>query len=222
MSRFVLIPGAGGSAWYWSRVLPLLHDAGAGAVAVDLPGDDDKAGLDAYVDLVCEAARGDDDVVLVTQSLGGFTAPLVAQRMSVRAIVFVNAMIPSPGELVGDWWADTGSGAARIAAADAGGYSPEFDVFTYFLHDVDPDIAAEGEAYQRPEADAVFDSVCDFAEWPDVPIHVVAGADDRFFPLEFQRRVARERLAVELDVLPGGHLIALSQPDALADYLLAV
>jgi pimeloyl-ACP methyl ester carboxylesterase len=53
-----------------------------------------------------------------------------------------------------------------------------------------------------------------------VPIRVVAGADDRLFPAEFQRRVARERLGVEADVLPGGHLIALAHPDPLASYLL--
>jgi pimeloyl-ACP methyl ester carboxylesterase len=52
------------------------------------------------------------------------------------------------------------------------------------------------------------------------PTRVAAGADDRFFPVEFQRRVARERLGLRADVLPGGHLNALSQPRALADYLL--
>jgi pimeloyl-ACP methyl ester carboxylesterase len=49
---------------------------------------------------------------------------------------------------------------------------------------------------------------------------VVAGADDRFFPVEFQRRMARDHLGVEADVLPGGHLIALAQPASLARYLL--
>jgi len=171
---------------------------------------------------VSGAADGSDEVVLVAQSLGGCTAALAAQRVPVRAIVFVNAMIPKPGEVVGDWWAATDAGPARVAAAAEHGYSAEFDVFTYFLHDVDPDIAAEGEQYQRPETDAVFESVRDFASWPNVPIHAVAGADDRFFPVEFQRRVARDRLGVEADVLPGGHLIALSQPRVLADYLLAV
>ncbi len=48
MSRFVLIPGAGGSAWYWHRVVPLLQHAGHEAVAVDLPGDDPGAGLPEY------------------------------------------------------------------------------------------------------------------------------------------------------------------------------
>jgi pimeloyl-ACP methyl ester carboxylesterase len=48
------------------------------------------------------------------------------------------------------------------------------------------------------------------------PIHVVAGRDDRFFPLELQQRIARERLGVDPVIVPGGHLAALSHPDDLA------
>jgi hypothetical protein len=87
---FVLIPGAGGVAWYWHRVVPLLREAGHGAIAVDLPGDDERA------------------------------------------------------------------------------------------------------AHERPEAEIVFGERCDFDTWPAVPIHVIASRDDRFFPIDFQRRVARE------------------------------
>jgi len=47
MASFILIPGAGGSAFYWHRVVPLLEAAGHEAIAVDLPGDDERAGLDA-------------------------------------------------------------------------------------------------------------------------------------------------------------------------------
>ena len=55
----------------------------------------------------------------------------------------------------------------------------------------------------------------------DLALARIAGAGDRFFPADFQRRVAGERLGIEADVLPGGHLIALSQPAALAAYLLS-
>ena len=222
MSTYVLVPGAGGDSWYWSYVARMLTDAGHQVTAVDLPGSDETAGLPEYVDLVGAATRDRDDVVLVAQSLGGFTAPLAALREPVRAIVLVNAMIPAPGEKVGDWWDATGWAEARSAAAVRGGYPVEFDLATYFLHDVDPEVAAASARYQRPEGDAVFESVCDFPSWPDVPLRVVAGADDRFFPVEFQQRLARERLGVDADVLPGGHLIALSQPRALADHLLGV
>jgi pimeloyl-ACP methyl ester carboxylesterase len=220
MMTYLLIPGAGGAAWYWHRVAPLLEKAGHQAIAVDLPGDDERAGLAEYAGLVTQAAADHDDVVLVAQSLGGFTAPLAASRLPLRALVLVNAMIPVPGETPGAWWEDTGWEQARIAAAERGGYPTEFDLSSYFLHDVPPEVAASGADEQRPEVAAAFGSVCDFAAWPAVPIRVLAGADDRFFPAEFQRRVARDRLGLEADVRPGGHLIALSQPEGLTEYLL--
>src|SRR5215471_6201590 len=208
---FVLIPGAGGTAWYWHRVVPLLRQAGHEAIA---------AGLPEYADLVTGAIGGRGNVVLVAQSLGGFTAPLVAAKVPVASLVFVNAMIPRPGETPGAWWDGTGWAGARVAAAEQGGYGTEFDLAVYFLHDVPPEVAAAGEPYQRPEADVVFGSACDFTAWPPVPIRAVAGAGDRFFPAGFQRALARDRLDIEADVLPGGHLIALAQPDSLASYLL--
>jgi pimeloyl-ACP methyl ester carboxylesterase len=222
VSTYVLVPGAGGAAWYWHRVVPLLREAGHEAIAVDLPGDDERAGLPEYTRQVVSVIGERDDVVLVAQSLGGFTAPLVAATVPVRALVLVNAMIPAPGETPGEWWASTGSLQARTAAAARGGYGTEFDEVVYFLHDVPPEVAASGLPYQRPEAAAVFGSVCAFEAWPSVPIRVVAGADDRFFPAEFQRTVARDRLGLAADVLPGGHLIALAHPDRLATYLLGV
>ena len=216
----MLIPGAGGVAWYWSRVVSLLQRAGHEAVAVDLPGDDENAGLPEYARLVLEAIGGRRDVVLVAQSLGGFTAPLVCERASVGGIVLVNAMIPVPGETPGAWWENTGWAAAQQSAAQAHGYSAEFDTDTYFLHDVPPEVAAEGAPYQRPEANAVFESACDFTDWPRIPTRVLAGEADRFFPLDFQRRIARGRLGMEPDVVPGGHLLALANPDGVANYLL--
>jgi pimeloyl-ACP methyl ester carboxylesterase len=219
VTTFVLIPGAGGAAWYWHRVVALLQDEGHEAIAVDLPGDDEFAGLPEYTREVMNAIGDRVDVVIVAQSLGGFTAPLVAAKVPVHALVLVNAMIPLPGETPGAWWDNTGSLHAREVAAQQGGYGTEFDPATYFLHDVPPELAAEGEPHQRPEADAVFGSVCSFEAWPSVPIRVVVGADDRFFPPEFQRTLARDRLGVQADVLPGGHLIALARPLELAEYL---
>jgi pimeloyl-ACP methyl ester carboxylesterase len=221
VSTFVLIPGAGGVAWYWHRVVPLLRAAGHDAVAVDLPGDDETAGLSVYADRVVEAIGTRTDVVLVAQSLGGFTAPLVCARIPVPRLVLVNAMIPVPGETAGAWWDNTGATAARIAAAERDGYTTKFDLYTYFLHDVPPEIAVQGEPHQRPEADSIFAAPCRFEAWPNIPIHVVAGSDDRFFPIEFQRRVARDRLDAQLDAIPGGHLVALSNPRGLVERLLA-
>jgi pimeloyl-ACP methyl ester carboxylesterase len=221
MASFVLVPGAGGVAWYWHRVVPLLERAGHDALPVELPGDDKKAGLDAYVDIVLRTIGGRSDVVLVAQSLAGFTAPQVCARAPVQRLVFINAMIPNPGETAGAWGTNTGSNEARTSAAKRRGYSPEFDLATYFLHDVPEDVQRDGESKQRDEADTIFEQPCRFKRWPEVPIHILVGADDRLFPADFQARVARERLHKDVDVIPGGHLVALSNPDGVAERLLA-
>ena len=52
---------------------------------------------------------------------------------------------------------------------------------------------------------------------------MVLGAGDRFFPLEFQRRLVAERLGEPtLHVIPGGHLLPLANPVGLAETLAAI
>jgi pimeloyl-ACP methyl ester carboxylesterase len=220
MASFVLVPGAGGMAWYWHRVVPLIRAAEQEAIAVDLPGDDRHSGLGAYTDVVLGAIGDRSDVILVAQSLAGFTAPLVCARVPVRMIVFVNAMVPRPGETAGAWWDATGAAEARKEAAARSGYGTEFDVATYFLHDVPSDVLRSGPEAPREEAEIVFREPCPFERWPDIPMHVLAGRDDRFFPIEFQRRVARERLGREVEEIAGGHLVALSNAEGLSERLL--
>lgn len=222
VSTFVLIPGAGGAAWYWHRVVPLLEEAGHEAIALDLPGDDERKGIHAYADIVA-GALGTRPGVLVAQSLGGFTAALVAPRVAVERIVFVNAMIPLPGETAGAYWENTRSEEARTDAARRHGYPVEFDLATYFLHDVPEQVAKAGAEHERPEAEIALAEPASFERWPEVPILVVIGKDDRFFPPGFQARVARERLGqnVRIAEIPGGHLVALSRPRELAALLIS-
>ena len=188
------------------------------AFAVDLAARG-RTGLPAYADAVLDAVNGRTDVALVAQSMGAFTAPLVWQRAPTRLVVFVNAMIPQPGETPGEWWDNVGSEQARRAAAVCQGYSVEFDLTTYFMHDVPEHLVAEMQARAGAQLDERFDDVCTFDAWPQIPIHAVAGRDDRFFPLELQQRVARERLGVAPLIVPGGHLAALSHPEELAGAL---
>jgi pimeloyl-ACP methyl ester carboxylesterase len=51
MATYVLIHGAADSAWYWHLVEPELRKRGHDVVAVDLPCDDDSAGLADYADI---------------------------------------------------------------------------------------------------------------------------------------------------------------------------
>src|SRR4029077_15916108 len=85
-----------------------------------------------------------------------------------------------------------------------------------FLHDVDPEVAAANEQYSGAPGSGMFSEPWPLDAWPDVPTRVLIPRDDRLFPLEFQRRVARERLGLEVDEMPGGHLPMLSRPAELA------
>jgi pimeloyl-ACP methyl ester carboxylesterase len=215
-----LIPGAGGHAAYWNRLVPELETSGYRAVAVDIEEDDPSLDLDGFAAIV-EAAMGDyADVILVAQSLGGFTAPMI--RKPARMIVLLNAMIPRSGESPNEWWDNTGSGSARREADLAAGRDPEFDFERHFLHDLPDDARAELlSADAREPSAAAMAQPCVFARWPAVPTKVLIGRDDRFFPAAFQRRVAKDRLGLDADEIPGGHLVALSNPSGLADMLVA-
>jgi pimeloyl-ACP methyl ester carboxylesterase len=221
MATYVLIPGAGGSAWYWHRVVPLLSRRGHDVVAPDLPAADDSAGLREYADTVVEAIGDRTGLILVAQSMGGFTAPLVCERVPVDLLVMLNAMVPAPGESPGEWWENTGHEQARAEdAARRGGTSTEFDPLEDFFHDVPPDVTAEAMKQGEPaQSETPFAQAWPLEQWPDVPTKFLQGRDDRFFPLEFQRRVARERLGIAIDEMPGGHLLALSRPDELVERL---
>ena len=210
------IPGAGGQGWLWHLVVADLRDRGFDAFAIDLPAADQTCGLPAYADTVVEAIADRTDVTLVAQSMGGFTAPLVWQRVPTRGVVFVNAMIPLPGETAGEWWGAVGSHEALVAAAHERGYTTEFDDDVYFNHDVPADLVEYMNEHPSPETDTIFGDVCEFTAFPDA-VTVIAGRDDRLFPLDLQRRVARDRVGVEPVVVPGGHLAALSHPKEMAD-----
>ena len=207
MATFVLLHGAGSDSWYWHLVDPELRARGHDVVAVDLPCDDDSAGLAEYADAVVRAAGDRRDLVLVAQSLAGFVAPLVCERVPVRLMVLVAAMVPAPGESPGDWWANTGH------------QFPTDDMDRVFLHDVPPEVADEARRRGKHQSGTPFERPWPLERWPDVPTRFLLCRDDRFFPADFQRRVVSDRLGVVADEMDGGHLPALARPKELAERL---
>ena len=223
MVTYVLIHGAGGDSWYWHRVTPLLAALGHDVIAVDLPCDDDRAGLSEYADCVVDAVDHHADVdrpadvdvpingrgvILVAQSMGGFTAPLVTDRLDVSLIVLLAAMVPRVGESPGEWWTNTGHV-----------FPDPFDPEQVFAHDLPPDVAADLATRVRRQSDTPFEKPWPLATWPDVPTRFLLCRDDRFFPAPFLRRVVVERLGIAPDEMDGGHLPALARPAELVERL---
>ncbi|MCV7180876.1 alpha/beta fold hydrolase [Mycolicibacterium murale] len=221
----LLLPGAGGRAWYWHRVVPLLLDAGHPAIAVDLPAADDAAGLADYTDVAVGAgAQLGAPVTVVAQSLGAFVAAQVAVRLAAARIVLLNPMVPAPAESAEQWGENTGSASARATHLARIGLSrTEFDMVEDFFHDVPTEVREEALAQpEPPQSSTPFREPWPLPAWPDIPTTVLCGRDDRLFPLDFQRAVVRDRLGLDVTVVPGGHLNALSRPADITRALLEV
>jgi Alpha/beta hydrolase family len=211
MATFAFIHGAGDVGWYWHLVQRELRLRGHESVAPDLPCEDESAGLAEYADTVVDAipARDRQDLVVVAQSFGGFTAPLVAGRIPVSAVVLVTGMIPAPGEAPNDWVVNTGFDQVMRE-------HPEQDLF---YHDVPRDLADQARSRARGQSGTPGQRPWPLGAWPDVPTRFILCTEDRFFPPSFMGRVVADRLGITPDEIASGHCPALSRPGELAEML---
>ncbi len=129
MANFVLVHGAWHGGWCWQRVTQALAAGGHRVNAVTLTGLGERAHLlspaitlETHIADVMNAIDADelDDVVLAVHSYAGMLGTAVADRMPrrLRHLVYVDAVVPAPGES----WSSTHAAAtreARLAAAKA-------------------------------------------------------------------------------------------------------
>jgi pimeloyl-ACP methyl ester carboxylesterase len=227
---FLLVHGAWHSAACWRPLVDELERRGEVAVAVDLPADDPAATLEDYAEAaVAAVAHLDEPVIVVGHSLGGITIPLVAERRPVAGLVFVAAVLASPGELptaamVDDAFSE-GYGelsAADLVADDDGATSWRRDgAVAAFYHDLDGALLDEAVAGLRRQFFGPVTAPWPLAAYPDVPMRYIACTDDRILDPGWQLRTTREVLGIEADLLHCSHSPMLSVPEAMADLLLA-
>ncbi len=129
MANFVLVHGAWHGGWCWRRVTQALAAQGHRVHAVTLTGVGERAHLlastitlETHIADVVGTIEAEElrDVVLAVHSYGGMLGTAVADRMGsrLRHLVYVDAVVPRPGES----WGSTHASAtreARLAAAQA-------------------------------------------------------------------------------------------------------
>jgi len=217
VTTFLLVPGGGCDPSYWRFVVRELAVRGHRGVAVDLPCADDSADLNVYADVVAAQPHDDGEPpVVVAHSFGGFTGALACPRVGAAELIYVSAMVPRPGECPGDWWSATGCVAAQREAAAAGGYDID-DAVALYYNGVDP--AVVGEEIERAQSETPSLKPWPAEALPQLPTRFILFRDDRFFPERFMRGVVADRLGIEPEVMPGGHMAMLSHPVELVDLL---
>jgi len=133
MANFVLVHGAWHGGWCWRRVVQALAAAGHRAHAVTLTGVGERAHLmspaitlETHITDVSNAIEAEevDDVVLAVHSYAGMIGTAVADRMRgrLRHLVYVDAVVPKPGES----WSSTQPVATREARLAAAQASPDY------------------------------------------------------------------------------------------------
>jgi pimeloyl-ACP methyl ester carboxylesterase len=206
MATIALIPGGGDSPLSWEPVVARLRALGHAPVAIDLPAADPQAGWVQYAEAVVRAVRGASDVCVVGHSLGGFTAPLVCERMPVRRLILLAAMIPKPGALASNYWGDCGY------------VDGQFDEEAFY-HDLSPEARALAKRAERDQSDTPMQQPSPLQRWPDVPTNYLLGENDRVFTAATSRRIVSERLGIVADEIEAGHCMHLARPDELAQRL---
>jgi pimeloyl-ACP methyl ester carboxylesterase len=133
MADFVLVHGAWHGAWCWQRVVSALSAAGHRAHAVTLTGLGERVHLmsplitlETHIADVANTLEAQelDGVVLAVHSYAGMIGTALADRMPgrIRHLVYVDAVVPRPGES----WGSTHASATREARLAAAQASPDY------------------------------------------------------------------------------------------------
>lgn len=168
MANFVLVHGAWHGGWCWQRVVARLAAAGHRVHAPTLTGVGERAHLlssaitlETHVADVRGVIEAEElqDVVLAVHSYAGMLGTAIADRMGerLRHLVYVDAVVPRPGESWSSTHART-TREARLAAAaaspdhafavpDAGGYGLQGEDLAWVQRRMTPH---PGHTYEAP------------------------------------------------------------------------
>ena len=224
----VLVHGAWADSSSWDGVIDRLRQAGYPVVAAADP----LEGLDqdsAAVASLLRSIKG--PIILVGHSYGGAVITnAAAGNPNVKALVYVAAFAPDKGESVGSLIAMPV--AHPIAALPLVSYpvvnangTTDTDFIIdpaqfrqVFAGDVNPTLAADMAATQRPAASGAVTEATTQAAWHTIPSWYLVAKQDHAIAPDLERFMAARANAhtVEAD---GSHSIMVSHPDTVAELI---
>jgi alpha/beta hydrolase family protein len=157
----------------------------------------------------------------VGHSLGGLTIPLVEAGHHV----YLCALVPVWGGATRDLFAEApllpgfpDDGVTRDERGRTVWVDDAFALRSMYA-DCDRSVALQAYARLRPQAGTAYDGDYPLSERPQGRVTSIIGSDDRAVSPDWSRRVAPQRLGVEVVELPTSHSPMLSRPSDLANLL---
>ncbi|WP_017652872.1 alpha/beta hydrolase [Fortiea contorta] len=241
MSLFCLVHGAFQGTWCWDLLIPYLEAQGHKIITMDLPIENPSATLSQFADVVIQALpKTDDDIILVGHSMAGTIIPLVAEAVKVRQLVFVGALIPSPGISTLDQFAHRLDSHTLKSfnyqpkdpsqleqfynepdmyepASVGQDFSTAAVLMNFFFHDCQPDIAQWAISKSRSQQSMAYMLATNpLKALPKVEYKYIVCSNDRIISPTWSRYAARQRLGVDAIELACGHCPHLACPELLA------
>jgi pimeloyl-ACP methyl ester carboxylesterase len=235
-SKFVLVHGAWGGAWIWRRVLGPLRAAGHEVHAVTLTGDGERAHLRraeitlrTHIDDVLGLIDAEElrDITLVGHSYAGQVITGVADILlsrgegNLRQMIYIDAMVPLPGEGWGSNHAPEVVAARRAAAAANDNALPPPDPRDFGIEGADRDWLLRRQVphpfgpYREPMP---FDA----ERWAAVPRCFIDCTQPAYPTIDGSRVRVRAQPGWRVVELATGHCPMVSAPQALVQHLLAL
>lgn len=218
--NIVLVHGAWADGSSWSRVIPILLDAGYAVTAAQIPltslADDT-----AVVRRILSMQHG--PTILVGHSYGGVVISEAGGDSNASALVYVSGFAPEQAETLGELSARTpvSSGPLPLRFNDPGFVWIDPAVFPQvFAHDIEPTQAHIMAAVQKPIAAKVFGEKTGTPAWKSRPSWYLVSEDDRILSPDTQRFMA-QRMRATISAVPGSHASLISHASETAHVITA-
>jgi len=217
-TNIVLVHGLWADGSSWSKVIPILENAGHRIIAVQLPLHslaDDVATVKRAIDLV------GGPTILVGHSYGGFVITNAGyDNQNVTGLVYVSAFAPDEGESTATF-IDVATLPPGLLVSDSGGFAylnPEM-FHGAFIQDANATEAETMAVVQKPAHQSLFVEKSGPPAWKQLPTWFEVSEGDHIIPPDVQRNFT-ERMNATTISLNSSHASLVSHPEEIAELIL--
>jgi pimeloyl-ACP methyl ester carboxylesterase len=217
-TNIVLVHGLWADGSSWSKVIPILENAGHRVIAVQLPAHslaDDVETVKRAINLV------GGPTILVGHSYGGFVITNAGyDNQNVTGLVYVSAFGPDEGESTGDF-VPVASLPPGLFVFDSGGFAylnPEM-FHQAFIQDANATEAETLAAVQKPAHQSLLTAPSGPPAWKQLPTWFEVSEGDHIIPPDVQRQFAQRMNATTIS-LNSSHASPVTHPDEIAELIL--